>query len=102
MQAMQDGIDQGFSDRMLYVEYKRLVASPDKVLREIYDFLGRPFFTHSFSNIENTERENDIATYGMPDMHEVRKQISRADINPKNVLSQYVLDRCGKLDFWRL
>ena len=101
MQAMQDGIDQGFIDRMVFVEYKRLVANPEKVLAEIYEFLGRPFFAHNFSNIENTERENDIATYGMADMHDVRKQISRADITPKNVLSQYVLDRCGKLDFWR-
>lgn len=102
MQAMQDGIDQGFADRMFFVEYKRLVASPDKVMREIYEFLSMSPFSHDFKNIENKERENDIATYGLPDMHEVRKEISRANINPQTVLSKYVLDRCGKLDFWRL
>jgi hypothetical protein len=87
---------------MHFVEYKRLVASPDKVMREIYEFLSMSPFSHEFKNIENKERENDIATYGLPDMHEVRKEISRANINPQTVLSKYVLDRCGKLDFWRL
>jgi len=102
LQAMQEGINQGFADRMLFVEYKRLVEHPDKVLSEIYEFLGLPLYTHNFSDIKNNERENDVSTYGLPDMHEVRKQISRAEINPKTVLSKYVLDRCGKLDFWRL
>jgi hypothetical protein len=78
------------------------VASPDKVMREIYEFLSMSSFSHNFIDIENKERENDIATYGMSDMHEVRKQISQANTNPQTVLSKYVLDRCGKLDFWRL
>lgn len=101
IQAIQDGISQGYKDRMFFLEYKKLLDSPKKTIQEIYDFLDEPSFGHNFNNIENSHRENDWETYGLPDMHEVRKDLSKSKIEPQNTLSQYVLERCGAIDMWR-
>lgn len=86
---------------MFFIDYKNLINKPKKVMQELYDFLGEPYFEHQFENIENKHRENDWETYGLSDMHQVRKDIAKSNIEPKNTLSPYVLERCGVMDLWR-
>ncbi|MEO7108131.1 MAG: sulfotransferase [Rhodoferax sp.] len=98
--AIQEAISLGLSDRLHFVEYKSLMAQPQKTMDAIYAFLGEESFSHDFENIENKYRENDLEIYGLEDMHEVRQKLGTASIDPKKVLSPYVLNRCGTMERW--
>ena len=99
--AIQEAISQGLGDRLHFVEYKDLLSSPQKTMDAIYRFLDEKSFRHDFENIENNQRENDFEVYGLEDMHEVRKQLGSSSVDPKKVLSPYVLSRCGSMNLWK-
>jgi sulfotransferase len=101
IRAMQDAMAQGLGDRLLLVDYKDLMVSTKQTLGKIYEFLGEPRFEHDFQNIENKYRENDFETYGLKDMHEVRQKLGRISGRPSDVLSPYVLGRCGAMNLWQ-
>ena len=101
LNAILEGVNAGFGDRFHYVEYKDLVDKPQETLNEIYEFLGEEPFEHTFDNLQNSNRERDMETYGLEDMHEVRSELKSTAKDPKKVLSRYVLDKCQGMDFWR-
>lgn len=101
LRSIVDGVSAGFLDRMLFVEYKDLMASPKQTLQCIYEFLNEPNFEHDFDNIENTSKEKDLEIYGLEDMHTVRKVLKATALNPKEVLPSSVLERCKGMDIWR-
>ena len=101
LNAIMEGVNQGFLDRMHFVEYKDLVNSPKETMDKIYEFLGEDSYDHDFSNIENVNRENDMKTYGLNDMHDVRPELKSTSPDPSTVLSEYVLEKCQGMDIWR-
>ena len=40
-------------------------------------------------------------TYGLADMHEVRSELKSTSLDPTEVLSSYVLEKCNGMDIWR-
>jgi len=101
LNAIMEGINQGFGDRFHYVEYKELVQRPKETIKKIYEFLEEESFEHTFSNLENQNREEDMNTYGLNDMHEVRPELKSTSKDPKTVLSKEVLQKCKGMDLWR-
>jgi len=101
LNAIIDGIEQGFLDQIHFVEYKDLVNKPQETLNEIYKFLGEEPFEHTFDNLQNNNREQDIKTYGLADMHQVRSKVKSTAKNPLEVLSPLTLERCKGMDIWR-
>ena len=101
LNAIMEGINAGFGDRFHYVEYNDLVKRPKETLNKLYEFLGEEPFDHKFEGLGNSNRERDMETYGLEDMHEVRSVLKSTSKDPKQVLSKYVLDRCKGMDFWR-
>lgn len=68
------------TDKILFIEYKDLVANPASVLRSIYDHYGWDYFEHWFDNISQLNQEND-EVHKLMGMHEIRASISIRDIN---------------------
>lgn len=101
LNAIMEGINAGFGNRFHYVEYNDLVNRPKETLNKLYEFLGEEPFDHKFEDLENSNRERDMETYGLEDMHEVRSSLKSTAKDPKQVLSKYVIDRCKGMDFWR-
>lgn len=101
LNAIMEGINAGFGDRFHYVEYKDLVEKPQETLNKIYEFLGEESYEHTFDNLGNSNRERDMETYGLEDMHEVRSELKSTSKDPRKVLSSYVLNKCKGMDFWR-
>lgn len=101
LNAIFEGVRNGYLDRMLFVEYKDLTSTPEQSLRRIYEFLEEPYFAHDFDNIENINKENDLEVYGLEGMHEVRKVLKASAINPIDILPSTVLERCKGMDIWR-
>jgi sulfotransferase len=101
LNAINEGFNQGFADRIHFVEYKNLVSNPEQTLKELYDFLEEEPYEHTFDNLQNFNRENDMRTYGLNDMHEVRPKLQSTAPHPTEVLSYYVLEKCKGMDIWR-
>jgi len=83
------------------VEYDDLVNQPHQTMKKIYSFLEINYFKHDFNNIENLLQENDFETWGIEDMHKVRSVLKKNSPNPKEVLSEYILNKYKNLEFWR-
>jgi sulfotransferase len=101
LNAIMEGINQGFADRIHFVEYKDLVSSPEETLANLYEFLEEEPYEHTFDNLGNQNREQDLRTYGLADMHQVHKELKLTAAEPKEVLSSNTLEKCKGMDIWR-
>lgn len=101
LNAIQEGLEQGFGDRIHFVEYKDLVKNPQRTLDSLYKFLGEEPFEHTFDNLENQIREQDLRTYGLADMHQVHSKLESISTPPSEVLSKNILEKCNGMDVWR-
>ena len=101
LEAIREGLNQGYGRHFHFVEYNDLVNNPQEEMNKIYKFIGEEPFTHNFSNLQNQNRENDLETYGLSDMHDVRPVVKSTSKNPKDVLSERILSMCEGAEFWR-
>ena len=98
LDALYQSKDQSF---VHLVEYNDLVTNTQEVMDGIYDFLGIiPLTSHDLNNIVNPFKVNDEAL-GFPTLHDVRSSISVASIPPKDILSEYIINRYSGMEFWR-
>lgn len=96
--ALKDAYYGEHAKSLLLVDYDLLAATPEKVLRLVYDFLGEPWFEHDFERIEYDAPEFDQAL-GLKGLHKVRPRVeveARRTILPPDLFEQY-----AGLDFWR-
>ena len=85
-------------DMIMLVEYESLCKNPESVMRELYGFIGKPYFDHDFKNVEYQNEVYD-KSINMKSLHTVRKEVTwveRPSILPKSVWNKY----SGK-EFWR-
>ena len=92
---------EGYDNCLHFVEYGDLVTNPKQTMKAIYEFLGEEYFEHTFANLENLHRENDLEIYGLSDMHEVRSVLKSTAPDPKEILSENILSKCKGTEFWR-
>jgi len=82
------------------VDYNDLLSQPDVELKKIYDFLELDFYSHDFDFIENPHRETEYQ-WNLKDMHSVRSKLEKKSKRPEEVLSDYVLNKYSKLEYWK-
>jgi sulfotransferase len=83
------------------VEYDSLVYNTKNTLSEIYNFIGEDAYDHDFNNLEN-KNKNSLLELNLPtDLHTIRKTISNQSFKPKDVLSDYIIQKYSNLEFWR-
>ena len=92
LNATKLGVEEGHSDKFLFVDYNDLVKDPQKELNEIYEFLGEEPFEHTFENLSNDHREDDITTYGLGDMHEVHSELKKVSPDPSEILPDSIIE----------
>jgi len=104
LDAIMRGFTENFRDRMHFVDYNNLVNDPQKELDEIYEFLGEDSYEHTFTSLYNLNREDDLNTYGLSDMHNVRSVLKKTSSLPSSVLPSEILDLYyqskDRLEFW--
>ena len=105
LNATKLGVDEGHGNKFHYVDYNDLVNDPQTELNKIYTFLGEESFEHSFDNLSNQHREDDLTTYGLGDMHEVHSKLEKTSSDPSEVLPASVIklynDNKETLEFWK-
>lgn len=106
LESIKLAFDQNVCDKMHLVDYNDLVDNPEKTIKDIYDFLGEEYYEHNFNSLSNVNRENDLNTYGLADMHEVRSKIKKTSPPPESVLPPEIIDiykqNKNKLEFWKV
>lgn len=100
--GIKQAIMEGRQKSLHFIEYDDLLNNPEDTMSKIYDFLGEEPFNHNFAKIENMHRERDAEVYGMADMHEVRSVLGKRGINPKEILSEKMIQNCINAEFWRV
>ena len=105
LNATKIGVDEGHSNKFHYVDYNDLVNDPQTELNKIYTFLGEESFEHTFDNLSNQHREDDITTYGLGDMHEVHSKLEKTSSDPLEVLPDSIIELYNSnketLEFWK-
>ena len=105
LNATKLGVDEGHSDKFHYVDYDDLVNDPQTELNKIYTFLGEESFEHTFDNLSNQHREDDLKTYGLSDMHEVHSKLEKNSSDPSTVLPASIIELYNNnkenLEFWK-
>ena len=105
LNAIMEGFTQNMNDKMHFVDYDDLVNSPKETMENIYDFLEEEFYDHDFESISNIHREDDLITYGLSDMHEVRSKVKKTSPSPASVLPEEIIDlykeNRTRLEFWK-
>jgi sulfotransferase len=86
-------------DMIMLMEYESLCKKPESVMREIYQFIGKPYFDHDFDNVEYENEVFDRAL-NMKSLHTVRRKVTweeRPTILPRSVWEKY-----ADKEFWRV
>jgi len=83
------------------IEYEDLCKEPEKTVREIYNFIKKPYFSHNFEHVEYSNENFDM-TCKVKDLHTVRNKVEYKP--PKIVLPPKICKefREKNLEFWRV
>ena len=95
----KDAVISGFKDRMLFVDYNKLMMNPERDLKRIYEFLEIPYFEHDLSHIKQVV-ETDDSVWRYPGLHSVRQEFGRISAEPIQVLGPELVARYSKVEPW--
>jgi sulfotransferase len=83
------------------VEYNELIRTPEKIVADIYDFLGEPRYLHNFSHIINPVVENDEKAYNIPGMHTIRSELRKTSSDPREIIGETIFQKAQGGEFWK-
>jgi sulfotransferase len=96
---MKDSFLRGYKDQMHLIEFEKLTTDPEKVMKDVYAFLGEEYFPHDFNNVDQSTKEDDFF-HGFSDLHTIRKIVKPVASDWKNILGPFA-ESYGKFNFWR-
>jgi len=88
------------SEMIMFVEYENLCKYPEKTMKEIYNFLEKPYYEHDFENVEYSNENFDKAC-NLKDLHTVKKRVEYKP--PKNILPPEIVKKYKEMnmEFWK-
>lgn len=90
-----------YPDMCHYIKYDDLVAKPEQVISEVYQFLDIPYYKHDFKSLKQFEVNGmtyDDNIVGNK-MHTIRTEIKREENPYKQMIPQRILDKYGHIKF---
>lgn len=96
--ALKQAMSSEFKSSIFLIEYDVLAKQPESVMRNLYKFIGEPYFEHNFNDVESSydEFDNDVQ---LPGLHTTRKVVeykSRPTILPPDIWQ-----RVKGMEFWK-
>jgi sulfotransferase len=97
-----NGLKQAFyggeNDMIMMINYDDLCRAPESAMQSIYQFLGEPYFTHDFNDLEASydEFDDDLNLKGM---HTIRKKLEHKVRDP--VIPPDLWHQTLPLSFWK-
>ena len=92
-------------DMICVVDYDMITKNPEATMRQLYQFLGEPYFNHDFDNVTESYDKEFVAfdeRLGMHGLHEVKKKVqpvNRKPIIPEDLWRMYADQSFWKKDF---
>jgi len=74
MERLQQIVNEGISDKILFVKFEDLCGRPDVEMRRVYDYLELPHFKHDFERVEQITVEDD-SVYGIYGDHNIQTKV---------------------------
>lgn len=94
---LQEGL--AINKDMIYIlEYNRLCKNPEKIMREIYSFIEKPYYEHDFDNVEYENELFDIKV-NLKGLHTVKRKVEY--LERKTILPDEVWNKFSGKDFWK-
>lgn len=97
--SLKEAITGPNSKNIMLIEYDKLTMNPEKTMKEIYNFIEEPYFSHDFNSVEASHDEYDDEA-NIKGLHKIRKTISyipRQPIIPPDIWNKY-----SNLEVWRM
>jgi sulfotransferase len=96
-------LQEGYSlnpEMIMFIEYENLCRYPEKTLKQIYNFLEKPYFEHDFDNVIYKNEIYDRSC-NLKDLHTVKKKVEYKQ--QKNILPLEIVEKFKKMnmEFWR-
>lgn len=87
-------------EMIYFVEYDNLCKNPEKEMRNIYNFLEKPYYSHDFENVEYSN-ENFDGVCNLKDLHTVRKKVEYKE--QKKILPPEIWGKFASMnmEFWK-
>lgn len=79
------------------IKYDEIINDPQNTMDKIYKFLELPTYKHNFNKIQKLEKDNDEALGQPKNLHEIRPQLKKVSKDPKEVLSEYVINKYSNI-----
>jgi sulfotransferase len=83
-----------------FIEYENLCKEPERTMRDVYEFLEKPYYSHDFENLEYSNENFDKAC-NLKDLHTVKRRVEYKP--PRNVLPPEIVKKYKEMnmEFWR-
>ena len=87
-------------EMIMLIEYENLCKTPEKTMREVYEFLERPYYSHDFENVEYSN-ENFDKSCNLKDLHTVKKKVEYNP--PRCILPPEIVKKYTEMnmEFWK-
>ena len=96
---VRDAIQRGYGDRLHFVRFEALTSNPRQTMREIYAFLGEPWYEHDFDNVEQVTVEDD-RVHGFDGLHTIRPKVAPVPPQWPTVLGK-AAEKYANLEIWQ-
>lgn len=97
--ALKEGYTKNL-DLIHFVNYEDLCKYPSKVMKEIYDFIEKPYYSHNFNDL-NYENQTFDLKCGIPDLHKIQPEVKWNECKyliPEEIIQKY---KSMKMEFWK-
>ena len=91
-------------NNLLIIEYDDIVSTPDEVMSKVYDFIGLPVYQHhDYNNIHNVTKDDDLAAWGIKNLHTIRPKLEKTCESAREVLGSNLFNKYKsmQLEFWK-
>ncbi len=87
-------------EMIMLIEYDNLCKTPEKIMREVYEFLERPYYSHDFENVEYSN-ENFDKSCNLKDLHTVKRKVEYNP--PRCILPPEIVQKYNEMnmEFWK-
>lgn len=83
--SIQDAFYRGHRDKFHFIDYIKLTQDPKQTMEAVYNFLGKQYYNHDFTNVQQYTKEND-AEHGFTDLHTIRPVIQPQKDDSRDIL----------------
>ena len=87
-------------EMIMLINYENLCKTPEKTMREVYEFLERPYYSHDFENVEYSN-ENFDKSCNLKDLHTVKRKVEYNP--PRCILPPEIIKKYTEMnmEFWK-